>query len=869
LKKTQKFIIKMSFGQDSGNDKSSSGFGFSSSSFGSNFTFGAPDSGSNNDQQSGFTFGASDGFGSNTSNTGGFATGGFSFGGDSTLSSTNNNNTDTTSAPTSTFTSTTKTTQSAPESQIFSGPVNFNSIQQMEDATTSTTNSWFGEKTPLSDTLFNQEPTSKTSFSSFTSASPAIPNNTFQSSFAAFGDSKFPSTQFSSISQPSQQQHTTFQITPQAEDDYMHEEEEEEQVSDSDEVVPQTSAYFNRKPHVLFTFGVGNQIAVFKNGPPQQTATDKTDTIQPDNVVLQDPFESRWLVETTQVFNNLQDHYRKSLSLRAERRSNVDILSQYNAWRKAIFDSSQMYRAYLTGRYQHHETTVNLMELQILHLIEILEVHSIQSFSGHLSVHLVSWIQRAIFDRPDQNSKNEIIRFVLQGLQDEAVSLLEKEYSALSNNDLFKRTIELILQKPQLDRQVKDTFIALFQRWQSDVHTTLREAKNRNVDSTIVIILQIMSGDFSQIEDQFSWFDLLSASILYRYPTVTKYELPGIVNDLISTDEFSKDESNMTSYDRVLFHFTTATYMLLTGSDMIKIFRHLSFIFSAWWSAHTVDLVWHCRQVALIDQVHYDKSSVELTNLRDSLLTIYGNSIMVHSTSLPFSKYYFSNCTQRAADLTSLCLEQTSLESESSCIKVVSDAHAHGLFEVARNAHSVMGMNYIKRYGNYAAGIRHLVIAKDRQRIESVISTALRQYVSETSIEDILNNGSFGNLEILQSVGTARGIQSNELQLIDAFLEYVHSKQTSHLIKLLNWPYISKAFYLLVLAHSIYHMATGNNKTGNTFKYDDVVNMIQGLENICVSHRQLPVLDDKMNGDCITAMRLVLSEQLAKLVFTA
>jgi len=342
------------------------------------------------------------------------------------------------------------------------------------------------------------------------------------------------------------------------------------------------------------------------------------------------------------------------------------------------------------------------------------------------------------------------------------------------------------------------------------------------------------------------WLYKLSAYILYCEPAIQINDLPEVMKN-INPEE---------GIDQIFYHLLC----LDKFTEVLSLMRHY---FDDWSNIHICDLVWHCWQVREFTNREIQEDMMhKLTSFREEFLIQYGNALMAYPSLLYTAYSYMLHLDRK--ELAALCLELISLDSEKMCLKVVNEAQKNNLHHVERSAHIVMGMKYIKLKKSYAAGIRHLVIANDYQRIERIVYTELKSYAEQVNIHEVLQSGSFGDLHSLESIGVFKSLHSMQLLFVGTFLHYAHNRDADTLIKLLYWSDLTKAFRFVLLAHAVYDMATSESKA---FNYNSIIYIMKCLEDLCVSHRTLPLMEKYR--DCIPVMRSVLSKKLAKSILSS
>lgn len=124
-------------------------------------------------------------------------------------------------------------------------------------------------------------------------------------------------------------------------------------------------------------------------------------------------------------------------------------------------------------------------------------------------------------------------------------------------------------------------------------------------------------------------------------------------------------------------------------------------------------------------------------DIREFYILEYVEKIFTDSTLWRVCMDYLSYCPKRGIFYAQEFIERVPMDSELKVQKLIgcckNQFKNYIMDEEARVLHTIYGVKQVKKYNRHTAGIRHLLLAQDTQRISKITDQVLEKYLNPST----------------------------------------------------------------------------------------------------------------------------------------
>lgn len=332
-------------------------------------------------------------------------------------------------------------------------------------------------------------------------------------------------------------------------------------------------------------------------------------------------------------------------------------------------------------------------------------------------------------------------------------------------------------------------FNVRWKNWQLDLSSNINNKaflSDTDSDNNLEMIMKLIVGDqdalrhFSKYTD--AWYELLAAKLFYTSPCCKKPELSQHANNIAKGWHTNRPSDN-------------AIYGLIE-SNLHQVIKEIQYMGdNGWFAAHLVDLLHTCGKLKILD-----KDQIEVTTqLHESLILEYGNTLMSHHSLWQCGASYLMHCPTEGLARLEILLQSLPTGSEARLNKIINIARDNKMDHIVTSMCKIQGIKCIQQ-GRLGNALAWALKAQDGSFTTYIADQFLKRYAENGKLEcrDLLENLGFCMMASDRLAFLGKYCEFHQMYGIGEFKE-----AASLLVSLLVSNLTPKYFWSILLSDAI------------------------------------------------------------------
>ncbi|XP_060521243.1 nuclear pore complex protein Nup85 [Cylas formicarius] len=351
-----------------------------------------------------------------------------------------------------------------------------------------------------------------------------------------------------------------------------------------------------------------------------------------------------------------------------------------------------------------------------------------------------------------ENYWDTVFGNLLQG-RIEVVRALLKLHSA-ANTSMFQLVDQILKSMPiynMTNGVSTNNFNLQWRHWTMDVQSKI-DAKQFATNAKLDLITRLIVGEeeaWTKIQSNCeAWYEFLAGWLFYTEPTVKTFELGQFAKHSITK---MRMKNNMKHLDRVL--------LAAMEFDIFEVIKEIQYMTeNGWFVSHLTDILYHSGKLTALGK---EVESFSAEKLRESFLLEYGIMLMGHSSLWQVGLNYLDHCPNDGLQTIELLLPRVRFDTEAKAVKLIREAKARDLNQVAQTICRVQGMRSVKR-----------------NRLGTALTWSLKSqdgpftsYLADKFLHEYIKTGVLNSTDLLDNLGSCM-LASDRLIFLAKYYEF-------------------------------------------------------------------------------------------------